>query len=997
MTDGPPATATSLRKQALAARKAGEHAASLDLFRQAAALAPDEFALTQDIGQTYWLLGQIDTAEAHFRAMVEQRPEFAPAHRSLGFVLRRKRDHAGAKAAFARACALVPDDMELLLNFGQSAVDSGAAEEAEHALRRLLDARPDHDKAHHLLGRLARRKGDHATALGHFEAAGRARPDDSGLRHEIGQALRDLGRLDESETAFADAIRLDPGRGPAHRARALLARHRGDHAAALEHFRAAHAADPSDAQRELEIAVTLRDLGRIDEAETIGRRLVENATLRSAALIELARCARQRGDPVTELNLLQIATALTPVPLAAAQALAAYHAERWQVDEAEAAYALILREAPEDYAALIGRGRLQRRQDRRGDAMEWFRRAVAVRPDGEAGHAEMLAELRHFGRLDDARQHLAPLLERYPEKAWPHRQRALIERAAGDDVAERAAFDRAAALDPGSIQTRVEQAMARLRTGQVGEARLLLEAARAIAPAHSGVIAALAEIARNADDLGTALDLFREAARLDPSSVGLQLQIARCLIGLGEVEDGLAQLERLRRRQGSFPDWYTTKAKVLRQAGDFTEAHDLLRAGHLEFPFHVGIWHALRSLEIELGLFGTVERAVEQFRPAALADRGRVDAIAGALALARWNVPKAQYMFRRAAEKWPDELVVLRGLAHSAMLVLDLDTARASLVEAARLNQFRTELRGISSNFSQSLLGQLFDEFRMDRSLIEALRIALERRGTDRLDGLLDVVRDNPGTTPPALLLMVELRRQGAFKRAAGSSLRRRPSPIPRRIVQYWNTTEVPSDLTRLMRSWSQQNPGFRYRLYDEEAAATAIAATCGRQAVKAYRLAREPAMKADLFRLATLFAEGGFYVDADDRCIAQLHRLDPGGQGLIVYQEDLGTLGNNFIAAEPRHPVIGLALDQAVTAILRGDRDVLWLSTGPGLFTRAFAQTLTESEGHLSAAMQDVLVLDRHELLQTVAIHCATSYKQSERHWSRSSFSPAGATRPLS
>ena len=33
------------------------------------------------------------------------------------------------------------------------------------------------------------------------------------------------------------------------------------------------------------------------------------------------------------------------------------------------------------------------------------------------------------------------------------------------------------------------------------------------------------------------------------------------------------------------------------------------------------------------------------------------------------------------------------------------------------------------------------------------------------------------------------------------------------------------------------------------------------------------------------------------------------------------------------------------------------------------------------------IRVLDRHEVLAFVAIHCAASYKRTERHWSRTAF----------
>ena len=88
----------------------------------------------------------------------------------------------------------------------------------------------------------------------------------------------------------------------------------------------------------------------------------------------------------------------------------------------------------------------------------------------------------------------------------------------------------------------------------------------------------------------------------------------------------------------------------------------------------------------------------------------------------------------------------------------------------------------------------------------------------------------------------------------------------------------------------------------------------------------------------------------------------------LFVYQEDFGTLGNNVIGAAPQHPVIGRALDLAVAAVGRGDRDILWLSTGPGLLTRAFAQTLASTPLVWAAWLDQIVVLDRRKLRHAVA-----------------------------
>jgi hypothetical protein len=116
-------------------------------------------------------------------------------------------------------------------------------------------------------------------------------------------------------------------------------------------------------------------------------------------------------------------------------------------------------------------------------------------------------------------------------------------------------------------------------------------------------------------------------------------------------------------------------------------------------------------------------------------------------------------------------------------------------------------------------------------------------------------------------------------------------------------------------------------------------------------------------------------------------------GARLLLYQEDFGTIGNNVIGAVPGHPVIGRALRLAVEAINRGDKDILWLSTGPGLLTRAFAASLADLGREPLAALGDTVVLEHGELQRTVSIHCLVGYKNTERHWSRTAFGRRATT----
>ena len=194
------------------------------------------------------------------------------------------------------------------------------------------------------------------------------------------------------------------------------------------------------------------------------------------------------------------------------------------------------------------------------------------------------------------------------------------------------------------------------------------------------------------------------------------------------------------------------------------------------------------------------------------------------------------------------------------------------------------------------------------------------------------------------------------------------------------------------MASWREQHPDFDYFLFDDQSAEKFLSDHGMKDVLLAYQRAHEPAQQCDIFRLAYLSVFGGIYADADDRCLDAVGCFVPPDARFVAFQEDFGTLGNNFLAVAPEHPVINLALQLGVTAINRGDTDMLWLSTGPGLLTRAFAQLLASRETQLEDL--GAVILDMGFTMRHIGLRCPARYKTTTQYWSRSLFKTEKAVR---
>jgi mannosyltransferase OCH1-like enzyme len=173
---------------------------------------------------------------------------------------------------------------------------------------------------------------------------------------------------------------------------------------------------------------------------------------------------------------------------------------------------------------------------------------------------------------------------------------------------------------------------------------------------------------------------------------------------------------------------------------------------------------------------------------------------------------------------------------------------------------------------------------------------------------------------------------------------------IPLVLHQTWKTHEVPAPAEALRQGWRRHNPEFAYRFYDDAACRAVVAEAFGHW-LDHYDRLPFGVMRADVFRYAVIFRQGGVYADIDMECLKPIAPLLRGRRGVLSVEAHLGRtrqqelgyplpvqIANCVFAAEPGHPFFADAVarcfarkDGGAGATLDDVEDV----TGPRMLTR--------------------------------------------------------------
>jgi len=180
------------------------------------------------------------------------------------------------------------------------------------------------------------------------------------------------------------------------------------------------------------------------------------------------------------------------------------------------------------------------------------------------------------------------------------------------------------------------------------------------------------------------------------------------------------------------------------------------------------------------------------------------------------------------------------------------------------------------------------------------------------------------------------------------AAMRDNPAPM---LFQFWDRNPPPEVAANLS-GWTDfaSDNGYQHLVFNLDSASSFIADSFGSEFVDAFRTARHPAIQADVFRILYAYRNGGCWIDADleppsDSATHEFHKITQGTNFLFLRRHSQPTLlriSNMFFALAPGHPLLARMVSE-----ISEDSGESWsrggivVTTGPGLWTRAFVETI--------------------------------------------------------
>ncbi|HBR57114.1 MAG TPA: hypothetical protein DEA22_06555 [Blastocatellia bacterium] len=208
------ASAERLYSQGVAHLSRDDYARALPFFEQAAELDPNYTEAWHQAGFCYGMLGRHTESLKASKQAAKLRPDWAETFINIGVSSYALGQYREAADAYRKAIKFDDTNAEAQYAYGLTLGKLNRTDEEILAYKRTVALRPDHANAMEKLGQAYFKQKKWANAVEAFEQLKIYKPE-AATFNQLGESYLELGKSEESLTAFTSAIGYDPDFGKA--------------------------------------------------------------------------------------------------------------------------------------------------------------------------------------------------------------------------------------------------------------------------------------------------------------------------------------------------------------------------------------------------------------------------------------------------------------------------------------------------------------------------------------------------------------------------------------------------------------------------------------------------------------------------------------------------------------------------------------------------------------------------------------------------------------
>jgi predicted O-linked N-acetylglucosamine transferase (SPINDLY family) len=361
-----------------------------------------------------------------------------------------------AEALYREVLKVRPRDVLALHHIGIIHYHRHEFDDAVKSIQKAIAIKKIYPEAYSNLGNVLRDQGKLKEAIAAYKEAIRQKPAYAEASSNLGSAYLALSEFDAALAAFDKAIKLKPDYAEGHFNRGVALRAKGQLEDAAAAFRQALALRPNLREAHFSLGVTLADMRRFEDA-------IASFEAAIALAPDLAEPYSNLGSAYMELDRMEEAAEAcrNAVRLRPDFALAYYNLgvavkRLGHLDEAIAAFRNAIAVVPNFAEAECNLGVALMDQGKMQEALDAFQRAVEIRPNFPEVYNNMGLPLRTLERLDEAAEAYRKAVALRPDYADAAVNLGNILRELGKQKEAIEAYKQGLATDPNNAKAHIQ-------------------------------------------------------------------------------------------------------------------------------------------------------------------------------------------------------------------------------------------------------------------------------------------------------------------------------------------------------------------------------------------------------------------------------------------------------------------------------------------------------------------------------------------------------------